>query len=448
MEIISQNEYIKILNQNEHHFKNLIDIIQKNEDSLEENYFFEYLKLELSSTQQNLFTIGKNGNKIINIGFKTGYSTLLFLLSNPHSHIHCFNIYEHTYTQPCFQYLYDNFNKRVSLYNGNTEDTLSLFLKNNPDQSFDIFHIDGSYNSRIANIEFFISYELAHDQSIIIWNNLNNQNFLFNNYISSQLIKPFSLLITPIHNLAYILKPKLRIALCSLTIGEKYKEITKYGRRSKVLYCEKQCYDFFDEETDVDYTRPLAWSKINIIKKHLPDYDYVLWVDGDTLLMNNNIKIENIIKDFSNKKDITVAQDWTMINTGVILLKNTTWTMNFLNLIYEQVEFLNHPNWEQTAFIHLLENNSLDSKNHINVLPLHFQNKINSYWFSYCFNDCFILHFPGCFRDNEENGLIIAMNKYCPIKMDNEDEEQYNKRLYWLEHESRHEIEEQLKRNR
>lgn len=94
-------------------------------------------------------------------------------------------------------------------------------------------------------------------------------------------------------------------------------------------------------------------------------------------------------------------------------------------------------NWEQRAFINLLENNISDSQNHINVLPLNLQNKLNSYWFTYDYDDCFILHFPGCFRDNNEHGLSIAMNTYCPIKMDNETDKQYEHRLNWLKFESR-----------
>ena len=454
MEVISQEEYDNIVNANKHHFEKLFDIVKKTGEPLEGDCIYEHLtstrKNDLLPKQRNLFTIAKNfGNRIIEIGFNAGSSALLFLLANPNAYIWCFDICFHSYTKPCFQYIYENFGKRVSLYVGSSLDTVPAFFRSNPKETFDIFHIDGSHDGAIANIDFFTCYDLAHHKSVIIWDDVQIPilKILWDGYISSGKVKPFSILETQMyqHALGFAWKPELKIAVCSLNVGDDYKKITKYGRKTKVLYCQKHGYDFFDEETDVDYSRPLAWSKINILRKHLLDYSYVLWIDGDTYIMNDNIELSTIIEKYSNNKDITVAQDWTMINTGVMILKNTEWTMKFLDLIYDQVQFLNHDNWEQTAFINLLENNISDSQNHINVLPLNLQNKLNSYWFTYDYDDCFILHFPGCFRDNKEHGLSIAMNTHCPIKMDNETDKQYEHRLNWLKFESREHIEKQLK---
>lgn len=454
MEIISQDDYIELINSNKHHFKNLIEIVQKSGDILEGDCMYEHLtftrKPELLPKQRNLHTVAKSGNKIIEIGFNAGNSALLFLLANPNAYLWCFDICQHSYTRPCFQYLYDNFGQRLSLYAGSSIDTVPAFLRSHPNQTYDIFHIDGSHDRNIANIDFFTCFDLAHHQSIMIWDDVDIPDLkqLWNGYISMGKVFPISLLPTPMysHAIGLVWKPKIKIAVCSLTIGEQYKDITKYGRKSKVLYCQKYGYDFFDEETDVDHNRAPAWSKINILRKHLRDYEYLVWMDGDTLLMNDKIKLEQLILEYSNGKDITVAQDWTMINTGVMLVKNTEWTMKFLDLIYDQIQFMNHNNWEQGAFINLLENNISDSKNHINVLPLGLQNKLNSYWFTYYFNDCFILHFPGCWRENVEHGLSIVMNKYCPIQMDHETPEQHQARMNWLEHTSRNDIDDELKR--
>ena len=39
-----------------------------------------------------------------------------------------------------------------------------------------------------------------------------------------------------------------KICICSLTLGGEYKEITKWGRETKVLYANKHGYDFKDDE--------------------------------------------------------------------------------------------------------------------------------------------------------------------------------------------------------
>ena len=441
--IISEEDYIHIMNENNHHIKNLFNIIQETGEILEGNCFYEHLTYnvlpDLLPKQRNLYSVAQSsGDKILEIGFNAGHSALIFLLANPNSFIYCFDICEHKYTRPCFQYLYENFGQRLILIEGNSNNTIPKFTNENEDTLFDLLHIDGSHDLKTANIDFFTSLRIAKHKSIIIWDDVEIPVLtnLWNGYIKDKHIIPLNLLPTPryAHAFGYVNKPPLKIAVCSLTVGEKYKEITKYGRLTKVNYCKKHNYDFFDDEEDnVDNSRPLAWSKINIIKKYISNYDYVVWIDGDSHIMNQKIKLEQIIRDWSQDKDFTVAQDKQLINTGVILIKNTEWSKKFLDLIYDQVQFKNHSNWEQGAFINLLENNISDSQNHINVLPLYLQNKINSYWFTYNFNDCFILHFPGCWRYNVENNLSLALNDYCPIKMDHETEEIFNKRLHWLE---------------
>lgn len=442
--IISREDYIKVLQDNYHHIQNLLDIVDKSGDALEGNCFYQHFSTicrdELLPKQQNLYSIAKAGNKILEIGFNAGHSALLFLLSNTESHLVCFDICWHKYTKPCFEYLRDNFKGRIELFDGSSTDTVPAFINANPGYTFDIFHIDGSHATAIANIDFFSCFELARNKSVMIWDDVDLPHLgsLWNGYIVSSKIIPFNMLPTPMysHAFGYANKPSYNIGVCSLTIGDEYKEITKYGRKTKVLYCEKHAYDFFDEEDDVDTTRPLAWSKIKIIQRHLPSYDYIVWIDGDTLIMNDKIKLDNIITFDTDGKDIMVAQDYTMINTGVIFIKNTEWSRKFLDLIYDQTDFLNHPNWEQGAFIHLLNQNISNAKDHIKVLPLQEQNKINSYWYTYKFNNCFILHFPGCWRDDGEHGLSRAFDDHCPIKKDDETVETYIKRLHWLEFES------------
>lgn len=439
--IISREEYIKILQDNNHHFQNLLDIINKSGDNLEGNCFYEHLTVnsrdELLPKQQNLYSIAKVGNKILEIGFNAGHSALLFLLSNPEAHLVCFDICWYKYTQPCFEYIRDNFKGRIELICGSSIYTVQSFINTNPGKTFDILHIDGSHDTTIANIDFFSCFELARNNSVIIWDDveLPHLEALWNGYIASSLVIPFDMLQTPMyrHAFGYANKHSYKIGVCSLTIGDEYKKITKYGRKTKVLYCEKNGYDFFDEEDVVDTTRPLTWSKIKIIQRHLPSYDYIVWIDGDTLIMNDKIKLDNLINFDMKEKDIMIAQDYTMINTGVMFIKNTEWTINFLNLVYNQTDFINHSNHEQAAFSHILDKNIFDAKYHIKVLPLQEQNKINSYWYTYQFNNCFILHFPGYWKDGQDYGLSQALNDYCPIQKDDETEETYRKRMKLLE---------------
>jgi hypothetical protein len=112
--------------------------------------------------------------------------------------------------------------------------------------------------------------------------------------------------------------------------------------------------------------------------------------------------------DSNNQIDIIMTNDWNGPNTGIWLIRNSTWSINFLHLLWSQTQFLNEksPNgipypfeYEQRAFHYLLntdiwqqrklpryqeyiinKNNSnsniIPIRNHIYILP---QCAFNSY---------------------------------------------------------------------
>jgi hypothetical protein len=454
--IVPETEYENLIETNKYYFDRLEEIVRESGELLEGNCFYTHTTLNknigLINKQRNLYSIATNINSIMEIGFNAGHSALLFLLANPNSHLTCFDICSHAYTKPCFEYLSSQFVDRMDLYIGDSNSTVANFRDNNLGHTFDLIHIDGCHDYLIANIDFFVSFSMARDSTILIWDDVEipSLKILWEGYIKSNMVTEFQMLPTPVYAHAFALcnKKQSNIAMCSLTLGDQYKEITKNGRKSKVLYCNKHNYTFHDDEDVYDSTRAPAWSKIKLIQRYLQSYDYVVWVDGDTMIMNDQIKLEEIIKQHSNGMDIMVAQDWTMINTGVIFIKNTEWSRKFLDLIYDQIQFLDHPNWEQASFIYLLENNISESHQHIKVLHVDDQNIFNSYWFTYYFNNCFILHFPGCWRSGISIGLQETMNKYCSIQKDEESIEEWQERLLWLEHHSRTEIDYILKRSK
>lgn len=149
----------------------------------------------------------------------------------------------------------------------------------------------------------------------------------------------------------------MKLALLTLVIGDKYQKAVQLGLDSKQEYCQQNGYDFIIGDRDVyDKTRPIAWSKIKMLQKYLPKYDYVFCSDADVILMNWDIKLEDLIDSYlgvNNK--ILVTHDWQSINTGNIILKNSPEIINLLENIYRQKQFMNHNWWEQQAFIYLYE---------------------------------------------------------------------------------------------
>lgn len=222
----------------------------------------------------------------------------------------------------------------------------------------------------------------------------------------------------------------MKIALCTLSVGEEYKEKTKWTTVNKKSYCAKHGYTFIDDETILDKSRPIPWSKIHLLLKYLNEYDYLVWIDADILIMNMEIKLESFIERYSQYDQIC-GSDWRMENTGVWFIKNSDFSHNFLKAIWDnEYDEKEDPkerymNWEQGSFINLLDKNFLQSKYRVKVTQPH---EMNSYWYNY-YPKHFVLHFAGVRSDT----LKWLIQDYYPEKLEGiETDEAYQKRMVWL----------------
>jgi hypothetical protein len=415
---------------------------------------------------------------ILEIGFNMGHSCLFILMVNPECKIHCIDICEHAYTKYCFEYLNNVFPNRITLYQGNSHEGLSVY---NPkdDEKPTLCHIDGCHETNVANIDYFLCKSKCAPEAVIIFDDtwFPNLNSLWEGYVKDGHLEEFVIHPTPEKGHRYgrlkiqkkwesitdknidksdktqddfSLQNK-RICVCTLTLGEKYKEAVEQATITKTEYCKRYGYSFRCDEDVHDTTRPPAWSKIKLLQKCLREkefrnedgetnayvntYDYVVWMDADTLIMNPDKRLDDFIKlyggDKENPKDIILAQDWTRLNTGVMFIKNTPWVLDFLDLVYSKTEYIHDPDWDQKSFIVCYENNLLHSQDHIKVLSIYQQREINSYYCMYKFGD-FIIHIAGCFRDGVDKGLKEMVERVCPHYMKHDSNDTYNQRMYWL----------------
>jgi hypothetical protein len=103
-----------------------------------------------------------------------------------------------------------------------------------------------------------------------------------------------------------------------------------------------------------DYERPTSWLKVPLIKKALEDYDVVLWIDCDVVVLNNSPDISSFIGS-DNLQGFVVHRDkyeGYVPNCGVWIL--TKLAKEYLSNIWNQNQFINHPWWEQRANLYLM----------------------------------------------------------------------------------------------
>ena len=109
-------------------------------------------------------------------------------------------------------------------------------------------------------------------------------------------------------------------------------------------YSNKHGYSYIKEIVkNEDYINwHPTWIKIDILKKYLPLYDYVVWIDSDATFVNQDISIENLICDGIDlvipklELDRVNANMWTNTTTGFMIWKNSEWSNNVLNLLWDE----------------------------------------------------------------------------------------------------------------
>lgn len=135
---------------------------------------------------------------------------------------------------------------------------------------------------------------------------------------------------------------------------------------NRQTYCNKHNYTLIDANPLMDPTRPAAWSKLLAMEHYFATgmYDYLMFLDMDTIIMNSNLKLESFVEASGGSYDIIMTEDENGLNSGVFLARNSPWTRWFLRTAWEQEQLVpplsatgqRHPfRWEQRAF-HFMTN--------------------------------------------------------------------------------------------
>ncbi|MGI8632692.1 MAG: putative nucleotide-diphospho-sugar transferase [Solirubrobacterales bacterium] len=136
------------------------------------------------------------------------------------------------------------------------------------------------------------------------------------------------------------------------------------GRQSTLLrvsgpsfarYCQRWGYDYFACSWPVDFSRPVAWSKIALLRALLDSYDTVVWMDADAVIVDHGTDIGT---ETDNCHFLSLVEHEVEgkrnPNTGVVLLRSCDEARDFLDQVWEKAEYLHHRWWEQAAVMDVL----------------------------------------------------------------------------------------------
>jgi predicted O-methyltransferase YrrM len=187
----------------------LLPIIYNCGEYLEGNIFMlhhttEYTEVFLNKTKNiSNLVLNKNIKNVMEIGFNSGFSTLLMLLSNPNITISCFDLGEHRYTVPCYEKLKETFGDRINITLGDSMKTLQ-----NVNDIYDLIHIDGGHATEIADSDIINSYRLSRPGTILIMDDYDFHNLhpLWDSYIVKYNLKKLDIGVydSPHHDIKYV----------------------------------------------------------------------------------------------------------------------------------------------------------------------------------------------------------------------------------------------------
>jgi len=156
-------------------------------------------------------------------------------------------------------------------------------------------------------------------------------------------------------------------------------ELTKITWSNKIEYCRKHNYKGILQNQTWNY---LGFDKIIFIDNLLSsnEYDWILWVDNDTLFTNFNQKIENLIDE--NYHFIICADYGGDVNAGVFLVRNSKQGKEYIKYLKNKMYELAPINKflfgeEQTAICATYKDKQFE--NTIKVIP---QKLMNAYPYS------------------------------------------------------------------
>jgi hypothetical protein len=181
--------------------------------------------------------------------------------------------------------------------------------------------------------------------------------------------------------------------------NKNFKEVSDLSFATIEAFCEKSFFDcerFFID----DIKKTAAWSKIKILLENIDPkhYDYILWIDADAIILNQDFYLKDMI---DTTKILHISRDFNNINSGVMLWKSCELSRLILEKVWSLREkYHHHKWWEQAAIIELFE---MNFKNIMQNTKMVKQSIFNAYEMSYYptssvigqINEkSFICHFP------------------------------------------------------
>ena len=144
----------------------------------------------------------------------------------------------------------------------------------------------------------------------------------------------------------------------------RYRSVGSKSENNIIKYANYFNFDYEFKKTN-KFERHFYWLKIKMLIDNLENgnHEFYLWLDADTFFC----KYENILNIVEKSKDIYVHNSFFKSihktkykyvnyltwgpNVGVLLVRNTKWSLNFFKKVWNKKKYLNHYWPDNAAFM-------------------------------------------------------------------------------------------------
>ena len=169
----------------------------------------------------------------------------------------------------------------------------------------------------------------------------------------------------------------MKIGVC-MYYDENISNYAKINHDINLLYCDKHNFDLIVSNTPQYKNRHPAWESVPLMYKNLDNYDYLIWIDADAFFYIDGSDLTQFIKDYPTS-DFIFSWDYskpeispTEINTGIYIVKNTSFSKKFLkNWAFNEELYENNSmkyRWDQGVLNDMVCQNVMNIKEHSSVV--------------------------------------------------------------------------------
>lgn len=133
-------------------------------------------------------------------------------------------------------------------------------------------------------------------------------------------------------------------------------------------YCHSMGYTFIRHTALLNKNLHPSWNKLIAIQQHLKECDWLFWVDADALIVNQKIKLEEILASCDTSKDILFSSDLNGLCAGVFFIKNTPWSHEFIQRVLFLGEMSDASHLYEQKTIRALYDRYPDVQKHIGLI--------------------------------------------------------------------------------